>query len=668
MPKSRPNKRKHKNKPASLLLTVNVTKELARINKLIDSGSWLEALDDLKELALRAPQRVEVFEALFFVAMKLEDHHELLEPAIRLAELQPNVPEHHYNLIGVYQQNILPALALQTGRYFLSRWPHLELGHNIRELVEDMPALLHKEAVEYRLPEDSWLEVMVLHERVQVALKLNQFEKTRRLATQLIAVAPLFPSSYNNRSLAAWAEGDAEAAIADAQRLLEFEPHNVHALSNLTRFLRLTNRPAEAREMAERLKAAKSPHLDVWTKKAEAFSYLADDATVLQIAEDADKAEALWGKYADPFLMHFAGVAAARRGDEKKAQKLWQETLKRLPSFSRTRANLEDLEKPLGEREGPWPFEMADWLSPRLFEDFINSVEPAAKSNNENAVKAATRNYLQKHPLIISLAPVLLERGDPPGREFALRLAQMAETPESLAALKDFMHSPNGPDKLRYEALRLLQMSGAVKNGQRLSFWTKGQQTEIMAMNYRVDNASYEKLPHKARKLQAEGIEAIRNDDPERGEQFLSQALAEAPNSASIQYNLALSEVQRGNVKKAKAMLQAIAEPHPKYVFAFCQLALLALANDRLDEALEILDRISGIEHFHYEEFASYCKARMLYAVLAGQESEAAQHWFDMWERMLPDDGRLDVMRPLLKDSMFARFRAAQMLAALRML
>lgn len=666
MPKSRHHKRKHKNKPASLLLNVNVAKALERINKLIEAENFLEALDDLKELADRAPQRVEVFEAWFFAAMKLEDHHEILEPAIRLAELQPHVPEHHYNLISAYQQNILPALALQTGRYFLSRWPNLELGHNIHELVEDMTALLHKEAIEHQLPEDSWLEVMVLHERVQVALKLNQFEKTRRLATQLIALAPHFPSSYNNRSLAAWAEGDAEAAIADARRLLEFEPQNVHALSNLTRFLRLTNRPVEAREMAERLKLAESPSLDVWTKKAEAFSYLADDATVLQIVEEADKAEALWGQYADPFLMHLAGVAAARLGDEKKAQKLWQEAIKRLPSFSRTRANLEDLEKPLGERDGPWPFEMADWLSPRLFEDFIKSVEPAAKSNNENAIKAATRNYLQKHPLIISLAPILLERGDPQSREFALRMAQMAETTESLAALKDFMHSPNGPDKLRYEALRPLQMSGVVKNGQRLSFWAKGQQTEIIAMNYCVDDQPYETLPRKARELQAEGVDALRDDDPERGERFLLQALAEAQNSVSIQYNLALAEVQRGQVKKAKALLQAIAERHPKYAFAICQLALLALANDRMEEALELLDRISGIEHFHYEEFASYCKARMFYAILAGQEREAAQHWFDMWERMLPDDDRLDVMRPLLQDSMFPRFRAKQMLAALR--
>jgi hypothetical protein len=33
---------------------------------------------------------------------------------------------------------------------------------------------------------------------------------------------------------------------------------------------------------------------------------------------------------------------------------------------------------------------------------------------------------------------------------------------------------------------------------------------------------------------------------------------------------------------------------------------------------------------------------------------------------MLPHDARLDTMRPLLKDSMFARFRAKQMLAPLQ--
>jgi tetratricopeptide (TPR) repeat protein len=370
MPKSRHPKRKHKNKPKSLLL--NLSKELDKVEDLIQAGNLSEALDQLHELAERAPHRAEIFETIFLVAVQLDDKHELLDATIRLVELQPYVPAHYFNLYGAYRQNLFPALAVQTGRHFLSRWPDLALGKDIREGVDELSGILRNEATKMQLPEDSWLEVMALHERVQVALSRGRYEEARRLATQLIPLAPNFVSPYNNRSLAAWAEGDAEAAIADARRVLEIEPHNVHALSNLTRFLRLTNHPDEAREIAERLKTAASPQLDVWTKKAEAFSYLANDAAVLEIAEQAEEADAPFGKYADPILLHLAGVAAARLGGEKRAREFWREALKRSPSLSRAQANLADLDKPPGERDGPWAFEISDWLSPSLYKDFKN--------------------------------------------------------------------------------------------------------------------------------------------------------------------------------------------------------------------------------------------------------------------------------------------------------
>ncbi len=665
MPKSRHKKRKHQNKPLSLLF--NPSKELKQIDAMIEAGGLPEALQKLQELAPRLPNRVEVFEIMLMLAVELNDKQTLLKAAIRLAELQPHVPAHHFNLFSAYKQNLMPALALKTGRYFLSRWPDdSELGRDLKKDVEQLTELLQKDALKLQLPEDDWLEPMVLHEKVQVALSQKKFEETKRLATQLMAIMPHFPAPYNNRSLANWLLGDAEAAIADARRVLEIDPGNVHALSNLTRFLRLTNRLDEARETAERLKAADSRSVDVWTKKAEALSYLFDDAGVLQVAEQADKAGALWGEHADPFLLHLAGVAAAQLGEEKKARKFLTEAAKIAPSFARAQANLDDLDKPLGERDGAWAFELTDWLSYTLFEEFINKVGAAADSKSMKNLKSAAQRYIEKHPHFMALAPALLERGDSVGRELALRLAQMVETPETLAMIKNFLHSPFGPDKLRQSALQFLQENKIIENGAQISFWSRGKQTEIIVMNWRIDDVAYEKPPAAAIAVAARGFKEMQRGEWERAQEFFSQALAMAPNSASIGFNLAVAEANQGNLAKAVAEMKALAERHPKYAYVHCQLALHALANGRIEEARERLKTLFAFEHFHFEEFATFCQSQVLFFIIGDPNLEAAKHWLNMWERFYPDDPKLEIVRPVVVDSPLARAGAKKLIAWLR--
>jgi tetratricopeptide (TPR) repeat protein len=665
MPKSR--HRKRKNKPQSLFF--NPSKELKRIDEMIEAGDTAEALEQLQSLASQKPQRVEIFETMFMLAVELDDKRTLLEAAIRLVELQPNVPAHHFNLYGVYLQNLFPALALQTGRNFLSRWPDSELGKDIRQDIEKILPHLREEAIRQRFSDDEgWLEHLALHEQVQVALSRNRFEESQRLAAQLISMLPNFVPAYNNRSLAFFMNGQFDEAAADARRALEIDPGNVHALGNLTRFLRLANRLTEAREIAERLKTATSPGLDVWTKKAEALSYLCDDAAVLQVAEQADRAGMLFGKAADPILLHLAGAAAARLGDEKRARKFWKEATKLAPSFARAQANLEDLDKPPGERDGAWPFELPDWLSRRGFEDFADTVGRSIEDKNMKNFKGAAQRYVEKHPQVMALAPVLLERGDPFGREFVFRLAQMLETPEAIALIKEFVHSPHGPDKLRQSALQFLQNIKVVETSAKLDFWSRGRQTEILAMNWQVDDVPYEKekLPFKVRMTASAGLRALASGKFDQAEEFLSEALAMAPNSVSLQFNLTTAQANQGKIAKAVADMKALAERHPQYAFVHCQLALHALANGRIEEARKRLKTVFALEHFHFEEFAIFCQAQVIFYIIGDPDLEAARHWLQMWEQFYPDDPKLDIIRPVVKNTLSARLQAMALISWLR--
>jgi hypothetical protein len=78
------------------------------------------------------------------------------------------------------------------------------------------------------------------------------------------------------------------------------------------------------------------------------------------------------------------------------------------------------LRKPIGQRNGPWAFGMANWLTQKPIRDLPRFVESAARRNSEDAIMHAARRYLCEHPEVIGLVLVLLDRGDPMVCDFVL--------------------------------------------------------------------------------------------------------------------------------------------------------------------------------------------------------------------------------------------------------
>lgn len=637
-------------------------RELLRIDRLIEEQHLNEALDGAERLAQRYPNNIVAHELMFSTTLQLDDHRGLLVSSLHLTELEPSVPDHMYNLFQAYIQATHPALAVQTGRELLRRWPAFPDKNDFRKGLDHLTSLLQRDALEGGLQQDGWLEILALHERIQVAQLLDQLELSRQLAAQLLEVRPGFVPAYNNSSLSWFQEGNFDEAIANARRALDFDPGNVHALSNLIRFFLASGKLDEARLAADKLKATECRDGNATAKIAEGLSFLGDDAGVLELTAQADPS--------DPLVLHLAGVAAARLGDEKRARTLWQEAIKRFPFFTRSAKNLEDLEKPTGEREGPWPFELEDWLSPRILDEFKKMV-----AKRENGVKSSileehrkdARRFVQKYPGVLSLMPLLLERGDPFGREFAIGLAQIIDTPETLPILKEYAQGPNGTDDKRFSCLRILRQSGLIQRGEQIPFWAQGEKTEIQVTDFNIDDVPYDQSPPGALEYSTAGVRAMKEGKLHRAERSFLKALQRAPSSASIRYNLATLEIQKGNVAKAKSMLESISLEHPQYGFALCQLALIEMASDRLDAGDELLNRVGGLPHFQYDEFAMYCRARILHSFLSKSSlEEEPKSWLHMWKQALPGDPRLEEFEELASHPLRVAARAKEMLTHFR--
>src|SRR5207244_6841125 len=123
------------------------------------------------------------------------------------------------------------------------------------------------------------------------------------------------------------------------------------------------------------------------------------------------------------------------------------------------RANLEDLKKPVGKRHAPWPFTLNYWVPEKLLDEMI-AYFGQVESPDSNAAKEQTTGFLRAHPEFNIVVPALLDRGDPMGREFALRTAMQLKTPEMLAALRDFALGQRGPDAMRNEAAQAAMEAG----------------------------------------------------------------------------------------------------------------------------------------------------------------------------------------------------------------
>jgi tetratricopeptide (TPR) repeat protein len=634
--------------------------ELSVVEPLLRSRRWDEARDALEALNRRYPGRPEILSDLVNVAYELQDIKLYQAACEQLVRVTPNDSDTTLGLAGAYLLNTRPALALQTFRRFLGRWPEHERADDARKAARDLEAGMPELLTQLGLTGEEGLDLAARNEEVQSRLEQGQFREAARLAAELLKQHPRFAPVLNNLSQAEFAEGRIEQAAATARRVLDFDPDNVHALSNLARFACLRGQPEEARKFAERLKASEDPAYEKQLKIAEAFAYLGDDESVLEAFRHAEADRAQDTSLDSAFLHHLAGVAALRLGREEEARKHWRQALALNPGFVWARENLDDLRQPVGERHAPWPFPMPQWVRQDLIQDLQKQFTPAALRRSEEAIVKAARVYLDRHPDIAALLPALLDRGDPEGRQFALRLAAFVGTPETLAALRDFALGRRGPDEMRLEAAQTVMQAGLLSPGP-VTMWMQGEQQELILMGYELHGEPIHAHSPTVEALTEEAMGLLRMGRGEQAERLLKQAQELEPNAPDILNNLAAAYSHQNRSEESRALIQEIHARFPDYLFGRTNLAVLYAHEGRPSEARALLEPLLSRRRLHFSEFAAIAGAQIETAMAEGKKAEA-EGWLAMWEQAEPDHPALAHARQLVKrpgalKSLFGRRR-----------
>jgi tetratricopeptide (TPR) repeat protein len=626
-------------------LPPNVRKRIDDADALIERKRYAEALEILAPLAAKHPDRPEILASQAMCYFHLGVAGEYLDASLKLQRMFPNKPEALLALAQAYLMNERLALARRAYLQFLERWPEEKDAEHAREILRVIKPELERLLTMIDLPGEERYEAAELHEESQVFMERGQMAQAIATANKLLERLPGFVPALNNLSQMYHLDNRPAEAIAMAERVLEIDPQNFHALGNLARYLFLQGRAGEARRVADRLRDAQSDRDDIWIKKAETFSFLGDDQAVLAAFEGAQAVSDLENLLNVEMLYHLAAVASWRLGGKERARELWRKCLDAAPGFEFASANLENSSRPEGERDGPWAFTLNYFLRREAVEEMLKETRVAVRRKKADFTKAM-QDYARRHTEITHLIPYLLERGDPNGRDFAIKLAGAIKTPDLLATLRDFALSQQGSDQARMQAAQTATQEGLLPSGVATRMWIKGEWKDILMFGVEIYPEPDEKdiLPPKVERLAVDAMEEVKYGDPAKGERMLKQAIEIAPKLPSLLNNLAAAYGIQGKSEEARNLLAEIRRRFPDYFFGITNEAMNLARDGKPDEAEELLKPLLQLKRMHTSEYASLCCAQVEIAI-ASRNRESALSWIQMWETVYPDDPNLEIMR-----------------------
>ncbi|MCI0461088.1 MAG: tetratricopeptide repeat protein [Gemmataceae bacterium] len=609
---------------------------LDQVDALIARRQWAEARTRLDNLLRTYPQHEEILRNLAEVAFHLKDAHTFQYSCEMLYAQCPQDRHLPYMLTMAYVQNGWLSLALAMARRAVAQDPANENAAGTRKLLVELEPLVHAEVTRLGLDGADGLECLTLHDQVRSFLAQGRYAKAREVADQLAQRRPQFAPAYNNGAEACYHDGRLAPAIDLEQRLLAFEPENVFALANLVRFLVVAGKVEEAQRHADRLKALQPPNKELVVKQAEALSCLGDDLGVLAVCERGRQLTDPGGPEDNALLYHLAAVAAYRQGREEDARTCWMSALRAVPHFELARDNLDDLKRPVGERNAPWSYPFKHFVPKKLIEGLLTRMASVHGPGADEAVRRDPLRYLEVHPEIEGLVPLLLDRSDRAGRELALRLVGLFRTPGMLQAVRDFALGQRGADALRLQAAELAQAAGLLPAGPS-RLWLGGEWHGGVMQRFEIHGDPVERTHAPGVfDLLTQGVTALREGHAARAEQALRQALAIDPDDPVVMNNLAVACAQLGRTDESEAISIRLHERHPDYLFGRTALANLAAERGEFERARKLLEPLLTRSRMHVGEFAALCMAQInLY--LAEGNREQARHWLGMWRQVTPD-------------------------------
>lgn len=192
----------------------------------------------------------------------------------------------------------------------------LDLLEFVAELPEDSPLLRDKETVDEYIAS----EVANQHDRARKMLEEGNFEDAEKLLQQLFMDNPDFLAAGNNLSLCYYYMGKFEDATDTISLILDRDPHNIHALCNLTILFSHYKQANRLEELLAVLKKVIPMQYDQAYKLGITLGIMGDHEAAYFLFKKMVKF--IWD--VDFHLLHYCAVAAYNTGRYQAAKKYWK--------------------------------------------------------------------------------------------------------------------------------------------------------------------------------------------------------------------------------------------------------------------------------------------------------------------------------------------------------
>jgi tetratricopeptide (TPR) repeat protein len=601
-------------------------KELDRIEDMADRGNYEEAMEALGSLTRRNPNSVACWEQRLFLASEHGDSFTAWEACQNLIELEPHEALHGFNIaVSCAQLGMLFSAEYYLNQY-LERWPDGEHNDDVRKMREKLIPFVDDVRQKDELMRTADPEGLLLMETGNILVSHGRSKEGRRVCQQAIKKLPAaLVAPLNNIALSYGFDGNLERALRYTEDTLKQSPQNVHALSNRAQFLIRLGRTDEAHPILEQLRQIKTDVADYQIKILEAFAYAGNDKILLEIYQsfrrefDEDDIPG--------FAHHLAAASSAREGDELRARILWKLALDTMASSPQLiHRNLQDLDLPAGQRNGPWHLEMYHWVAKPWIERLQTAAQRALK-RGEQAIDREVRRVLKSTPELITAGSYLLHRGDPEGRQFALMLANHVP----LDGLVDFALGWHGTDQQRMDAARKAVEHGLLDPSQPVKLYIQGEQRDLRLMSYAIQREPPDTdLPDEAEEKFIEGYEDLLYDEPDSALKQAEAGLALVPdcNEFLILKALALLDLERHD--EATPLIQKLGENHGDDLLVRGAMVRLMIHEGQFDQADEQLKELLNRQELHLWEYRLLVVANVELS-LARDDEEVALSWLAMW-------------------------------------
>jgi len=608
---------------------------------LLEHGQPDKAVNLLEPLCEKHPRQAPLHHTLGVAYAAVGALWRSLDALERAFELSPNMA-YLESLASLYLQLEMTAHALDAFRRLLrsASGDATETGHaefsisSLRGVMDSLEHRIRLAADALSIPAARVERGLLELEHGNQTLQRGDYSACIKANRRAVNLLGDWPPPHNNLSLALFYSGSPKEAIATERQVLERNPANVQALSNLCRFLAWTGQTEQAQSVWAQLKTLRPANASECLKMAEAAATLEDDQAVYDLLRPW--AEPRLQDEIPPSVLPYAtfllGVAEANLGkaEARRRFEAVQDLMSGAPHL---------LEAVKAGQPGPgfasrYPYFSVSEMLPAHYLPELLALVGGKDTLTDEQFRRQMDGFLARFPQTVLVAEKLLWEEEQ--AEAGMLLLEAIGTPSAYAALRRFAVSQAGEDSVRIKALHALVEAGVIDPSHTLRVWAQGEWRDVQLHTYEISEPERPDDDPEVAHLMSRGEEALEAGDDKHAVDLFRRALERDPNVKEAYNNLGAIYARRGDHSKAKQMFHAALEIDPTYVFPLCNLVVYLLDDDDLDAAEAMLQPLADRPQFRPMEMAfySYLQARL---AIARENYGAARNALEMALQVVPD-------------------------------